>query len=256
MHPLRTLKSPVRTVSALLAVLGALTVMGCAATGPEATSTTAGRGALVLPTTERGMDDLIDTAQRVLVERCLARRGLTVRRAPDQPPPSPEEDRRLQVALFGRGRRELSVTLATGYTVTAHTDGCLAAAQDELYGDQRLWFRTRVVVNNLRAEAQQRMSRDPDYRAARARWTRCVAPAHGPRRERPDPARSARCSHRSGLAGLRARLEPALLERVRADRRDQLTTYRQLRTRALRRAAALYAERAAPVTPEKGSTSS
>jgi hypothetical protein len=234
----------VRLLRALCALaLAVLALAGCA-------TATAQRAAPALPRTERDRDDLIDTAQQVLVDRCLARQGLTLRPAPDA------ADHRLQGALFGRGRPELSVTLATGYTVTAHTDGCLAAAQRELYGDQRLWFRTRVVVNNLRAEAQQRMKRDPDYRAATARWTRCVAPAQGPRPSRPDPAVSARCARESGLAGLRARLGPALLAQVRAERRGQLTTYRQLRTRALHRAASLYAERTVQATLRKGSTSS
>lgn len=234
------------------AALAALAVAGCA-------TATAQRATPPLPRTERDRDDLIDTAQQVLVDRCLARQGLTLRHAPDAPDAQGTRDtadRRLQGALFGRGRPELSVTLATGYTVTAHTDGCLAAAQRDLYGDQRLWFRTRVVVNNLRAEAQQRMKHDPDYRAATVRWTRCVTPAHGPRPGRPDPAVSARCGRESGLTRLRARLEPALLARVRAERRGQLTTYRQLRTRALRRAADLYAERTVQVTQKKGSTSS
>ncbi|MEU9477948.1 hypothetical protein [Streptomyces sp. NPDC048191] len=35
----------------------------------------------------------------------------------------------------------------------AHTDGCLAAAQRRLYGDQVRWFRTSVVVDNLGPEA-------------------------------------------------------------------------------------------------------
>lgn len=260
MRPLRALCA---TAPAVLALLGALTLTGCATT-TETTGATAGRGALALPTTERGKDALIDTAQQVLVDQCLTRQRLTPRHPSDKwhasgdpnRHPAPADDRALQAALFGRGRPELSVTLATGYTVTAHTDGCLAAAQRELYGDQARWFRTRVVVNNLRAEAQQRMRRDPDYRAATTRWARCVTPAHGPRPERPDTAVSARCARRSGLARLRARLEPALLARVRADRRDQLTTYEQLRSRALHRAAALYAERTLPVTHEKGSTSS
>lgn len=255
------------------AVLAALALTGCA-------TTTAERGAPALPTTERAQDDLIDTAQQVLVDECLARQGLSVRRAAPQERLSPEEptageqspsseqspsdkespsgkaDRQLQGALFGRGRPELSVTLATGYTVTAHTDGCLAAAQRELYGDQGRWFRTRVVVNNLRAEAQQRMKHDPDYGAASASWTRCVTPAHGPRPESPDPAVSERCARESGLARLRGRLEPALLAQVRAERREQLTTYTQLRTRALHRAAALYAERTVQETEKKGTTSS
>ncbi|MEU9286251.1 hypothetical protein AB0D57_16405 [Streptomyces sp. NPDC048275] len=224
------------------AALAVLALAGCA--------TTPAHRAPELPRTERDRDDLIDTAQQALVDRCLARQGLTLKHTSDA------ADGRLQGALFGRGRPELSVTLATGYTVTAHTDGCLAAAQRELYGDQRLWFRTRVVVNNLRAEARQRMKHDPDYRAATVRWTRCVTPAHGHRPSRPDPAVSARCARKSGLARLRRQLEPALLARVRAERHGQLTTYRELRTRALHRAAALYAERTAQVTRKKGSTSS
>jgi hypothetical protein len=44
----------------------------------------------------------------------------------------------------------LSLRLTTGHVVRAHTDGCLAAAQRRLYGDQRRWFRASVVVNNLR----------------------------------------------------------------------------------------------------------
>ncbi|MFF7925346.1 hypothetical protein ACFZDP_29895 [Streptomyces mirabilis] len=238
------------------AALAVLALTGCS-------TATAQRAVPPLPRTERDRDDLIDAAQQVLVDRCLARQGLTLPNAsapqdhgvsaPQDHRASAPQDRRLQSALFGRGDPELSVTLATGYTVTAHTDGCLAAAERDLYGDQRLWFRTRVVVNNLRAEAQQRMKRDPDYRAATARWTRCVTPAHGARPDRPDPAVSTRCARESGLTRLRARLEPALLARVRAERHGQLTTYRQLRTRALRRAADLYAERTVQVTLKKGS---
>ncbi|MFC9630158.1 hypothetical protein ACFTY8_12845 [Streptomyces mirabilis] len=246
------------------AALAVLALTGCS-------TATAQRPVPPLPRTERDRDDLIDAAQQVLVDRCLARQGLTLPNAsapqdhsasapqnhsasaPQGPSASAPQDRRLQSALFGRGDPELSVTLATGYTVTAHTDGCLAAAERDLYGDQRLWFRTRVVVNNLRAEAQQRMKRDPDYRAATARWTRCVTPAHEARPGRPDPAVSTRCARESGLTRLRARLEPALLARVRAERQGQLTTYRQLRTRALRRAADLYAERTVQVTLKKGS---
>ncbi|MFE1989016.1 hypothetical protein [Streptomyces mirabilis] len=246
------------------AALAVLALTGCS-------TATAQRAVPPLPRTERDRDDLIDAAQQVLVDRCLARQGLTLPNAsapqdhsvsapqdhsasaPQDHSASAPQDRRLQSALFGHGHPELSVTLATGYTVTAHTDGCLAAAERDLYGDQRLWFRTRVVVNNLRAEAQQRMKRDPDYRAATARWTRCVTPAHEARPYRPDPAVSTRCARESGLTRLRARLEPALLARVRAERHGQLTTYRQLRTRALRRAADLYAERTVQVTLKKGS---
>ncbi|MEU9875616.1 hypothetical protein [Streptomyces phaeochromogenes] len=250
MRLLRALGAAAPVVLALLALLA---LSGCA------TQTGAERDAPALPRTERERDDLIKAAQQVLVERCLAGRGLSSKGAVGERRADGMDDaadRRLQGALFGRGRTELSVTLATGYTVKAHTDGCLAAAQRELYGDERRWFRAEVVVNNLRAEAGLRLKDDPDYRAAHGRWARCVTPDDGPGPERPDPAVAARCDRESGLDEVRARLEPALLDQVRAERRDQLTTYRQLRTRALHRAADLYAERTLPENREKGSSPS
>ncbi|MFF7759398.1 hypothetical protein [Streptomyces griseorubiginosus] len=90
-----------------------------------------------------GADDVIKAATRKLTDDCLTRQGL-----------SPESDRqRVADALFGTGPSELSLRLPTGYTVRAHTDGCLAAAQQRLYGDQDRWFHTSVVVNNLQPEA-------------------------------------------------------------------------------------------------------
>lgn len=245
----------------LLRALGAAApvVLALVALGGCAAPTGAERDAPALPRTDRERDDLIKAAQRVLVERCLAGRGLSSKGVADEGRGDGRDDaadRRLQGALFGRGRPELSITLATGYTVKAHTDGCLAAAQRELYGDERRWFRAQVVVNNLRAEAGLRLKDDPDYRAAQGRWVHCTTPDGGPGPERPDPAVAARCARESGLDEVRARLEPALLDQVRADRRDQLTTYRQLRTRALHRAADLYAGRTVPENQEKGSTPS
>ncbi|MFF3483219.1 hypothetical protein ACFYXC_08045 [Streptomyces sp. NPDC002701] len=250
------MRSPRAPGAAALVVLVLLVLGGCA------TTTDGGRAGPALPRSERERDDLIKAAQQVLVERCLVRRGLFPERPSDGKRPSEgrgrsgDEDPRLRGALFGRGRPELAVTLPTGYTVRAHTDGCLAAAQRELYGDERRWFRSQVVVNNLRTEARQRMERDPDHRAAHGRWLRCVTPAEGPRPDRPDPGVAARCGHDSGLDAVRARLEPVLLARVRTERRDQLTTYRQLRSRALHRAADLYAARTVQHDRQKGSTPS
>ncbi|MGN5376667.1 hypothetical protein ACQ4WX_00925 [Streptomyces lasalocidi] len=59
----------------------------------------------------------------------------------------------MSVALFGTGPAQLSVRLPTGFVVRAHSDGCLAEAQQRLYGDQRRWFRTSTIVNNLGPEA-------------------------------------------------------------------------------------------------------
>ncbi|MFB7426356.1 hypothetical protein ACFC0K_24020 [Streptomyces hydrogenans] len=205
-------------------------------------------GPPTVPTARAAQDALLRTAERRLVDDCLTGRGV---RATAEPR-APAEDRALQAALFGTGPRELSVTLATGATVTAHSDGCLAAARDRLYGDQRSWFRVQVVVDNLRAEAQARYRDDPAHRAALARWTTCVAPPGRPRPEHPDPGEAARCARETGLDETRARLERAELTEVRALHHEELATYRQLRDRALRRAVLL----PAPTPPPKGNAPS
>ncbi|WP_037573376.1 hypothetical protein [Phaeacidiphilus oryzae] len=97
-------------------------------------------------------DDLIKAATQVLTDDCLSRRGLPAPR-PDRSPPPPAEQRRVSEALFGTGPAQLSVRLPTGFVVRTHSDGCLAEAQRRLYGDQRRWFRTSVVVDNLGPEA-------------------------------------------------------------------------------------------------------
>ncbi|MFF8659762.1 hypothetical protein [Streptomyces huasconensis] len=168
-----------------------------------------------LPASERSRSDLIATAQQVLVDQCLHARGAA------GPPPR-------QKVLFGTGPAELSITLATGYTVRAHTDGCLAKAHRYLYGNQKRWFHAQVTVNNLRPEAQALLREDADYRAAHARRAAC------------DDQDSA-CIRASGLKALRARLA-----QVRAAHRDDITTYDRLRDRAVRRAAGLLADRPTP----------
>ncbi|MGJ5953519.1 hypothetical protein [Streptomyces neyagawaensis] len=97
-------------------------------------------------------DDVIKAATQRLTDDCLVRQGLTPPRPGQSPPPDAERER-VAEAMFGAGRTELSLRLPTGYVVRAHTDGCLAAAQRRLYGDQRRWFRTSTIVNNLKPEA-------------------------------------------------------------------------------------------------------
>ncbi|MFD5766139.1 hypothetical protein ACFWIN_09995 [Streptomyces sp. NPDC127049] len=214
----------------------------CTSVGPDLPH----RAAVPVARTEQ--DALLKAAERRFVDDCLAGRGIQATAEPR----APAEDRTLQVALFGTGPRELSVTLATGATVTAHSDGCLAVARDRLYGDQYRWFRAQVVVDNLRAEAQARYRDDPAHRAALDRWTACVAPPGRPRPARPDPVDAARCARETGLDETRARLERAELTEVRTLHRDELTTYRQLRDRALLRAVRL----PAPTPPRKGNAPS
>ncbi|MFI9123052.1 hypothetical protein ACIGW0_27275 [Streptomyces bikiniensis] len=237
------LRAASRTRHALAAAAASLLLAGCATVEAGAPA------APGVPTTEAARDALLKAAEHRLVADCLSARGAT----PTARPRAPDEDRAFRAALFGAGPRELSVTLATGATVTAHTDGCLAAARHRLYGDQRRWFRAQVTVDNLRAEAQYRMRAAPAHRTALARWTACVAPPGRPRPDRPDPAAAARCARETGLDTVRARLESAELAAVRALHHDELTAYRQLRDRALLRAAELPAS-TRPSHPQKGHT--
>lgn len=229
------------TRRALVTAAAALVLAGCATVRP-------GPGGPAAAPSRQEQDRILKTAEHRLVVDCLGAQGLAL---PTRAR-APAEDRRLQTALFGSDPRELSLTLANGRTVTANSDGCVATARAHLYGDQTRWFRAQVTVDNLRVEAQARMKGDPAHRAALDRWTRCAAPQGGPREGRPDPVVADRCSRESGLADVRARLEPAELATVRTLHHDQVTTYEQLRARALRRAAEL----PAPLTRTKGNDAS
>ncbi|MGI5460102.1 hypothetical protein ACQEWB_44470 [Streptomyces sp. CA-249302] len=250
-----------------------------------------------VPRTAQAQDDLLKSAQTELVQRCLTDRKIpTPTSAEPQPadgqrqfpygiddpvwaaehgfgiavgtgrsrPATPKLDRtaaarqqRLADALFGTGRRELSTRTATGFVVRANSDGCLAEAQRVLYGDQAAWFRTDVTVNNLAAAAHQRVTRDPAYRAALARWSRCVAPVH----KAEDPAElraawqrqardlgrrqatalqrryalaEARCVRSTDLAATGTQLERRHTAELRARYADQIDEHRRLRDHGLR----------------------
>lgn len=189
-----------------------------------------------------------------------ARDAPRTQRAQQAPQPgkrTAKRQQRLADALFGTGRRELSTRTATGLVVRANSDGCLAEAQRVLYGDQARWFRTEVAVNNIEAAAHHRVTRDPAYRAALARWARCIAPVH----EAEDPAElrsawrrragdldprqatdlqqryavaEARCVRSTDLAGTGARLEKRHATDVRAEYADLITDHRRMRERGLR----------------------
>ncbi|MFI8519851.1 hypothetical protein ACIGEZ_18735 [Streptomyces sp. NPDC085481] len=223
------------TRRALVTAAAALVLTGCATVRPGPSGPPGSPASAAAARHEQ--DRLLKAAENRLVVDCLGAEGLALTSRAR----APAEDRRLQAALFGSDPRELSLTLATGHTVTANTDGCLAKAHETLYGDQTRWFKAQVTVDNLRAEAQARMKDDPAHQAALERWTRCAAPDGAPRAGRPDPTVADRCARESGLADVRARLEPAELATVRTLHRDEVTTYEQLRARALRRAAQLSA---------------
>ncbi|MFF2196112.1 hypothetical protein [Streptomyces sp. NPDC058157] len=151
------IKEPSRAATAAAAAATACALLtGCAAGAP-------GRAA--------DPDEVIKAATRRLTDACLIRQGLVPPRGDGHRQPG-TDDARVSAALFGTGPAELSLALPTGYVVRAHTDGCLAAAQQRLYGDQPGWFRASVVVNNLRPEADHTHQ---DLAEVRARHHREIA---------------------------------------------------------------------------------
>ncbi|TJZ57542.1 hypothetical protein FCH28_07100 [Streptomyces piniterrae] len=153
-----------------LLLTAAVTAAGCASTPSRPSDRPA-----------RDPDAAVKAATLLLTDGCLRRQGLTTP-SPHRPRASAADARRVDAALFGAGATELSLKLPTGYTVRAHTDGCLASAQQKLYGDQRAWFRASVVVNNLKPEAKRTRSTLADVRARHraeiAAWQRMRARAH------------------------------------------------------------------------------
>uniref|UniRef100_A0AAU2V675 Lipoprotein n=1 Tax=Streptomyces sp. NBC_00003 TaxID=2903608 RepID=A0AAU2V675_9ACTN len=129
--------SSVRTRGSWLLAVPLFLAVGCSGPAP--------------PENRPDPDDIIKAATQRLTDHCLSRQGL----APPRPgrSPTPEQQQKVSAALFGAGPAQLSVGLPTGYVVRAHTDGCLAAAQQRLYGDQPGWFRASVIVNNFQPEA-------------------------------------------------------------------------------------------------------
>ncbi|HET9379758.1 MAG TPA: hypothetical protein VFP69_02855 [Streptomyces sp.] len=149
--------APSRTVAAAAALLTVLALGVVPACAPREAAAPLGAA------------DTVAAAQVLLTDRCLTRQGLTPPR-PGQEPPGRREQRRVSDALFGTGRAELSLRLPSGHEVRQHTDGCLARAQQRLYGDQKRWFRASTTVNNLksRAPASERTA----YRELRAHAVR------------------------------------------------------------------------------------
>lgn len=115
-----------------------------------------GCGAPREPSVSLGPADTVKAAQLLLTDDCLTRQGLTPPRPKTQRSVSTAEGRRVDDALFGTGAAELSLTLPSGHVVSQHTDGCLAAALEQLYGDQRRWFHVSTTVNNLKSKAPPR----------------------------------------------------------------------------------------------------
>lgn len=70
--------------------------------------------------------------------------------------------------------RAVTVTLPSGFQLSASTKGCNAEAADLLYGDFASWFRTRSLVEHLPSQYHAKIRADPRCKAALAGWASCM----------------------------------------------------------------------------------
>jgi hypothetical protein len=167
----------------------------------------------------------------------------------------PDRRRAYTAALYGSAGTALAVTIPTGHRVTMPPDGCLAAAQQELYGDLRRWFPARTIVNNLAAAILPTVYAAQRFRQVAEQWSRCMAerghhfrdpvdlrerfttaPGDGERRV---AVAEAECVVASRLAETGHRLERELGAPVRARYAGDIRAHREFQVAALPRAADL-----------------
>ena len=158
-------------------------------------------------------------------------------------------------AMFGSKRNQVSVTVPNGDVVVQNADGCLAAAENQLYGNFVDWFRAQTITGNLEPAIEPKVFANPRYLAAQRAWSACVraqgypaarpadlesrAAAAGTEAERKIATVDATCDVRTGLAATGRALDAELGAPVRAEYRSETDEYTALILGALPRAAAV-----------------
>ncbi|MEV7278637.1 hypothetical protein [Streptomyces sp. NPDC093111] len=78
-------------------------------------------------------------------------------------------------ALFGSKEEEIEISLPDGENITTNTDGCTSEMRRALYGtDLAAYLRNDYIADNLGLAVYQRVTADPAYTKALARWQRCM----------------------------------------------------------------------------------
>ncbi|MFJ2740289.1 hypothetical protein ACIO3O_11525 [Streptomyces sp. NPDC087440] len=195
--------------------------------------------------------------------------------ATERPPADPNGDRlramakaqreRYGQALFGTPGHRIEVKLPDG-TAFMNTDGCIARAENRLYGDLKVWLGAQMSVMNLEGEISRRNFADPQVERTLRPWRACMKEAghtypdpeaakaafvraYGELAERggrhPDGARELRrrevrvavadatCDRNTGRARTLRTRDAAHRDEVARERGQAVQTYRTLREQAL-----------------------
>ncbi|MCG7205831.1 hypothetical protein [Streptomyces arenae] len=101
-------------------------------------------------------------------------------RATAGPAPTASEQRESKAflaALYGPDDRRVSAE-GKSIKVSWPAQGCQAEAEKRLLGTERLrWLRTTIAIGEGEQQARRNLARDPAFRAADARWARCMRAA-------------------------------------------------------------------------------
>jgi hypothetical protein len=173
----------------------------------------------------------------------------------------PKQERiRYSRALGGDFEDDISVELPAGGTVRAPREGCIAEAQERLYGDHPTWFRVKKTVTGLTPLYVPRIHRDMRLVTAVTAWSRCMNESGNPFKN-PDEIRQKReslvkgmnasqaqsaevklavaeaeCARKTSLGKTARSLEAEYREKTLRDYSEEFATYQQMRMTALSRA--------------------
>ncbi|MEU1226156.1 hypothetical protein [Streptomyces sp. NPDC005828] len=112
----------------------------------------------------------------------------------------PDKAKAYGAALFGTPSHRIEVNLADGVAFM-NADGCIAHAEQQLYGDLSPWLRAQMTVVNLAGEVSRKASDDRRATRTLPLWRACMK-ARGFAYKEPGEARAAAFSAYEGMAGV------------------------------------------------------
>lgn len=167
------------------------------------------------------------------------------------------EERTAATAAFNGSMTSprIVVTTPDGMSVSHSNEGCMAEAEQELYGDFAAWYREKKVVESLTPLWAQRVLNDPEFVRAVSEWARCMRNA-GYDYTTPENARSgalsrdnpmghtgetstavaeATCANKTPLSQTSRRLDRRYRTLVYGQYQSDVSRYQQLQLSALSR---------------------
>lgn len=88
---------------------------------------------------------------------------------------TPERRAAASVAFGGSGTSSVEVRVPGGATIGQSATGCLAEAQQALYGDFPAWVRAQAITGNLSQLFRPAVERDHRFTAAVESWAGCMS---------------------------------------------------------------------------------